>query len=205
MNVNATRRLAAAAALVLLAGCAATALTSVRDPAFQGRTFQRIVVVAPFTDLDKRATAENSFVAALQARGAQAVPAMTVLPPTRTYSDEEMGAALRAAGADGVLLVTLTDAYASTTYVPGSTTTSGSAYATGSTVSWTATTRQNPGYYVNKPRVRFEVKLVDVATGSTAWLGTSLTRGNAFAGWDTLMRSLASEAAGRLAADGLVR
>lgn len=200
-------------ALVLLAGCAITSMTSVRDPAFQSRAFRRIVVVAPFTDLEKKANAENSFVAALQARGAQAMPAMTVLPPTRDYSNEDINAALQASGANGVLFVTLTDASVFSTYVPGSTTTTGTGYGTATshggtttgTVNWTATTRQNPGYYINKPRVRFEVRLVDVATGSTAWLGTSLTRGNAFARWDTLMYSLASEAAARLAADGLVK
>lgn len=187
-------------------------MTSVRDPSFQGKTFQRIVVVAPFTDLEKRASAENSFVAALQAQGAQAVPAMMVLPPTRDYSNEEINAALDAADVQGVLFVTLTDATVSSAYVPGSTTTTGTGYGTATSygttttgnVNWTTTTRQNPGYYIKKPRVRFEVRLIDHATGGTAWLGTSLTRGNAFAGWDTLMYSLAEEAAGQLTAQGVI-
>ena len=133
-----TTRYLVAPALVL-ASCATTSLTSVRDPAFQGRAFQRIVVVAPFTDLEKKATAENAFVAALQRQGAQAVPGMTVLPPTRDYSNDDINAALQAAGASGVLFVTLTDASMFSTYVPGSTTTTGSGHGTATTYGSTTT------------------------------------------------------------------
>jgi len=195
----------AALSLTVIAGCASTKVTSVRDPAFQGRQFQRVVVAAPFTDLDKKAATENEFVRDLQARGVQAVAAMVALPPTRTYSNDEISAALKRMGADGVLFVTLTDFATTTTYVPGSTTTTGSAYATGNTVNWTATTRQDPGYYIHKPRVAFEMKLVDAASGNVAWLGTSFTKGNAFAGWGTLMGSLAGETVDKMVADGVVR
>lgn len=192
-------------ALALFGGCASTKSTSVRDPAFQGRQFRRLVVVATFTDLEKKATAESEFVTDLQGQGVESMSGMQVMPPTRSYSNEEISALLARVGADGVLLVTLTEATTVSTYVPGSTTTTGSGYVTGNTVNWNATTQQNPGYFINKPRVRFEVRLIDAATGNTAWMSTSLTRGNAFAGWQTLMGSLASDTVGKMAADGVVR
>jgi hypothetical protein len=83
--------------------------------------------------------------------------------------------------------------------------TSGSATAYGNTVNWRQVSRQDPGYYINKPSVAFEMRLVDVPTGGTAWLGTSLTKGNAWAKWATLMSSLAGEAVGKLVADGVIR
>jgi len=154
-------------------------VTSVRDPAFQGRTFQRIVVVAPTTDLDMKATA------------------------------------------DGVLLRTMTNQYADTTCVPGHTRTAGvtstsssgsssvspgsSSSSKTSTTVWGSVTTQDPGYYVSMPRVAFGMRLVDEASGATAWLGASFTAGDQFAGGATLMDSLATESVARMAANGEVR
>lgn len=208
-----SRLLAAAAVAATLLGCASSKVTSVRDPAFAGRTFQHIVVVAPFTELDKKASAENAFVAQLRKRGVEAVPSMQVLPPTRAFTGEEQAAAMKKAGADAVLVLTLTKEYADTTYVPGETRTVGGASTSASSspgssssaTVWGSVTRQDPGYYVSMPRVAFEMRLVDEPTGATAWLGTSFTAGDQFSAWDTLMSSLAAESVARMAADGVIR
>lgn len=216
-----SRILAATLVSATLLGCASSKVTSVRDPAFQGRTFQRVVVVAPFTDLDKRATAENAFVAQLRKHGVDAMPSLQVLPPTRTYTGDEQAAIMKKTGADGVLVLTMTNQYADTTYVPGQTRTTGvtstsssgsssvspgsSSSSKTSTTVWGSVTTQDPGYYVSMPRVAFEMRLVDEASGATAWLGTSFTAGDQFAGWSTLMDSLAAESVARMAADGVVR
>jgi hypothetical protein len=164
-------------------------------------------VVAPFSELDKRATAEKDFVAELQRRGVNAVPAMTAMPPPRSYGEEEWNAAVQRSGADGLLTLTMTSSYSDTASVPGQTTTTGATTtsSSGNTTFWAATTRQDPGYYVFMPRVAFEMRLVDVASGGTAWLGTSFTAGDQFSDWNVLMNSLAGEAVARMAADGVVR
>ena len=205
----------------LVAGCATTQITSVRDPQFREVNYKRIIVWAPFTDLNKRADAENAFAVELKLRGVDAATAFAVFPPTRTYSNDDINAGLAKDEVNGVLELSMTDFSVETTYVPGKSTTTGSADVSGNstgtlygnsysgyssgTVNWTQTTRQDPGYYINKPNVAFEVRLIDVATGGTAWLATSKTRGNAWANWTTLMGSLASSAVGRLVADGVVR
>lgn len=224
-----TKFLLLALLIPLVAGCATTKITSVRDPQFRAVNYKRIIVWAPFTDLDKRATAENAFAVELKLRGVDAATAFAVLPPTRTYTNDDINAALAKDQVSGVLELRMTDYSVSSTYVPGDTTTTGSAEVSGTSsgtsygtsygnsysgsssgssrgsVNWTETTRQDPGYYINKPNVAFEVKLVDVATGGTAWLATSMTRGNAWANWSTLMGSLASETVGKLVTDGVVR
>jgi hypothetical protein len=51
---------------------------------------------------------------------------------------------------------------------------------------------------VSKPNVEFETRLLDPSSGGTLWMSSSVTRGNAFAEFDTLMYSLAREVVRRL-------
>ena len=48
------------------------------------------------------------------------------------------------------------------------------------------------GYYIKKPRIKFISKLIDVNKDMIAWVGSSLTKGNAYAGFGTLVSSLGS-------------
>jgi hypothetical protein len=105
----------------------------------------------------------------------------------------------------GVLLITLTDAYSKQVYVPASSSTQGQATLSGNTINFSSHTEEYGGYHVSKPRVRYEIRLYDVAKGSTAWLATSLTRGNAFARFDTLIGSLADTSVEKLKNDGLLK
>jgi hypothetical protein len=164
-------------------------MTTVRDPAAPSAGYQRLLIIAPFTDLASRLYAENAFVAPLATRGVHGLPFLAVFPPTRTYSKEESAAMLRNSGADGALIVTLTDAYTQQVYVPRSSTTTGTATLSGDMVNYRETTQHNGGYYVSLPRVQYELRLVDVATGQTTWLAASWTRGNAFAQFDALIQS----------------
>jgi hypothetical protein len=191
--------------LIVLAGCASTKITSFRDPAFATKTFHKILVVAPFSDLESRTMAESAFVDRLTSYSVDAIPSMKVLMPTRTYSSEEFLKILSEIKIDGVLLVTLVDASSTQTFVPGSSSTYGQATLSGNTVNYSGTTQNYGGYYISKPRVRYEIRLYDVSTGNTAWVATSLTRGNAFAHFDTLIDSLADTAVEKLHEDALLR
>lgn len=54
-----TLRLAPTLALLVLAGCASTQMTSIRDPSAPARTYGRILVIAPFSDLQSRMQASR--------------------------------------------------------------------------------------------------------------------------------------------------
>ena len=131
---------------LFLGACASTEMTSIRDPSASTLSYQRILVVAPFSDLESRMEAENAFVAQLRNRGVHGVPSISVLLPTRTYSDEELGSILKDTGVDGVLLVTLTAAYTQQSYVPGFSTTTGTATLSGNVVNYFSSTQQYLGY-----------------------------------------------------------
>jgi len=81
----------------------------------------------------------------------------------------------------------------------------GTSALTGNTINYLSHTQQYGGYYISKPRVRYEMRLFDVLTGNTAWVATSVTRGNAFARFDTLIGSLAETTVEKLKEDGLIK
>ncbi|MCK4542624.1 MAG: hypothetical protein KAU17_10365, partial [Spirochaetales bacterium] len=91
---------------------------------------------------------------------------------------------------DGTMIIILTDAYSDQAYIPETTKTTGSATVIGNTIYGESTTDTYGGFYVSKPRVRFEVSLYSVAIGEIVWKATTFTAGNAFAGEKTLVKSL---------------
>ena len=191
--------------IFFIGGCASTSMTTFRDPSFATTIYHRILVVAPFVDLESRTKAEAAFVERLAKYSVEGVPSIRIFMPTRTYTNEELLKLLSENMIDGVLLVTFTDAYTTQAYMPASSSTYGQATLTGNTVNYSAHTQQYGGYYISKPRVRYEMRLYDVLTGNTAWVATSLTRGNAFARFDTLISSLADTAVEKLRDDGLLK
>lgn len=190
----------------LLSGaCASTQMTPVRDPSASALAYQRLLIIAPFSDLGFRMQAESAFVAELANKGVHSISSISVLLPTRTYSNEELAGILRDAGADGVLLVTLTGAYTQHSYVPPSSTTTGTATLSGNILNYSGRKQYYGGYYISNPRIHYELRLFDVSTGETTWVATSLTRGNAFAGFETLTQSLARTAIEKLRGDGMIK
>lgn len=191
--------------ILFIVSCASTSVTSFRDPAFATKTFQRMLIVAPFADLESREKAEGAFVEHLAKYSVEGIPSIRIFMPTRTYTNEELVKLLSENKIEGVLVITLTDAYKTQAYVPAFSSTYGQASLTGNTVNYSAYTQQYGGYYISKPKVRYELRLYDVLTGNTAWVATSLTRGNAFAHFDTLINSLADTTTEKLKDDGLLR
>jgi hypothetical protein len=191
-------------ALVSLSACATTKVTSVRDPE-AAAAYDNILIFAPLRDLDLRSRLENAFVSRLRDCGVRALPAVSVLPPTREYNGAEVGEILRKEGVDAVLLVRLLGASTEQTYIPPVWITSGSASVNSGLATFSSQTYQVGGFSLPSPRLRYELRLVDVATGKTAWLGTSLTRGDAFTDTSVLFASLATEAIQKMRADLVVR
>ncbi|MGO9830704.1 MAG: hypothetical protein ACLPJH_11235 [Myxococcaceae bacterium] len=199
------------AAAVLVASCASTKTTSFQDPEFRGRPFTRLVVLyANPLSLSGRQNVETHMVAALRDRGIYAVWGLSVFPPTRDMSPEEMSRALQVGGFDGLLVISRTGTGVQQTYVPpttSTTTTTGTitSYGYGSaSYSGTSTTYTPPGQTINRPWANFDTKVVDVATGRTAWIASAFTGGNGYANFDTVINSYCDTTAEDLVAQGVV-
>ncbi|MFQ5424936.1 MAG: hypothetical protein ACE5F9_13280 [Phycisphaerae bacterium] len=192
--------------VILLSGCASTKMRSFVDPDFRGKVYERVLIAPMYTDLEQRETAEAKFVDAFEESVAECVPSMTIMLPTRKYTDDQLFSLLSDRSVDAVLFVRQTDYYED---VSSTTTTSGTLSAntfyygqsanTYGTMQSTSRTRQT-----RKPRVRHELNLYDVDTRRMAWLGTSFTRGNAYARFKHLVQSLAEDAVDVLLHDGLI-
>ncbi|MBN3033199.1 MAG: hypothetical protein JW873_03810 [Candidatus Saganbacteria bacterium] len=180
-------------ALFLICGCADTNVTSFRDPDFKDTVYKKLLIVVPFSDLDLKKTAEESLQKAFQAKEIEVLIGFQTIPPTRDFSYEELSKILKTNGIDGVLILAVSDYWKDQAYVPETSTSRGSAYIIGNSIQYNSTTNKSGGYYISKPRIKFECRLFDVKTGKVAWMATSMTRGNAFANFTVLADSLAEK------------
>jgi len=97
-----------AALALVLAGCASTRIIdSWSDPAFTGGPFKRVMVLAVTRNATARRTFEDIFAAKLRATGIEAVPGYQQLTEDGPVNEQRMNAAVRAAGADALLMVRL--------------------------------------------------------------------------------------------------
>lgn len=188
-----------------LVACTRTSLIAQRDPAIDANQYDTLLVEAVFQDLGLRRECEMHLVKRLGIRGYTALPSVDILFPGREYTDEELGDIILKHGIDAWLLIGLTGSGYSSTYVPKTTYTEGSATTIGNTTRGSARTRTYGGYSVSKPWASFDLKLYDVATGEVAWIATAKSGGNAFSDYGHLVRAIASKAATQLEKDQLLR
>jgi hypothetical protein len=198
-------------AALLVTSCASTHSTSFQDPDFRGKPFRRLVVLSGPAPLTQRASIETRMVYVLRKYEIYAVGGLQVFPPTRTLSPEEMARTLQEGGFDGVLIVSETNSGVQQTYVPPSgpstSTTTGTITSNGygaASYSGTTTTYTPQGHTVNRPWADFDARLVDVASGKTAWIANSRTGGNGYATFETVLGSYCESTADDLVSQGVV-
>src|SRR5262249_13570416 len=184
-------------------GMATTKVTSAPDPAF-AHGYSKLVIYAPFADLESRTRAEDIFVARLKKRGVEGVPLYTVLPAGRDYVEDDYARAVGSVRADGLLMVVLTDSEMAQVYVPPTTQTTGQATKTPTGITYSGRTTQAGGYFIGKPLVYYRLELWDLSRNKMAWDATSRTPGNGVAGFDTLMESLAGTAIKKMRDDKVI-
>jgi hypothetical protein len=179
--------------VLTVSSCATTSISFLSNPEIRLSSFKKIMIYAPFKDISWRKSMENYFVEEFEKNGRIAVSSVEIISPLKTYTDEEFNALLNNAGIDAVMAITVLDAYTDQAYVPQTSTTSGSARVSGNTIYGQSRTTTSGGYYVSKPRVKFEISLFQVKTGVLAWKATAFTAGNAFADTNALFKSLATK------------
>ena len=185
-------------------GCASSEVHSFLDPDFRGAVFHRIAVAPTFPDLKERRSAELCFVAAFEPTDAEAVPSMTIVLPTREYSDDELFANLAAHHIDAVLMITETEYLEEVQHVPQSSYIHTTGTLTARHFHETTHVTTSGGYYVYRPRIRHELNLFDVDTRRKAWTATSLTQGDSRSAFSRMIEALAEATVEQLVADGLL-
>jgi len=170
--------------------CAYTSISTIRNPYLPNKAFGRILIIAPFSDLQYQKYFEELFAYRLYLNKVDAFTGLDLIPPLRTYTEQELADILLSYEIDGILVVSLKDFYTSDTYYPQRSRTTGSAYLVGNYLRFNATTRISGGYTIKEPRLKFEIRLFDRESGEVAWLSSSLTSGDENAEISTLAKSL---------------
>lgn len=205
MKRESFKAIASTFVLLFLSSCATTGISSIVNPKFVQKSFKKVVIAAPFSDIALRKQTEQEFTCQFIMTSVLAIPSLDVIPPFKDYSESEIVEILKKNKVDAVLVVALKDFWMSNTYIPKSSSTSGTVSAFGGAFHYQSYTQEHGGHYVSKPRLEFDVRLFDTETGEPIWMATSLTKGNAFANYKTLCISLAGKVVDKLIEDNVIR
>lgn len=166
---------------LLLAGCQTTTLQSAWfDPSFTGDPMHRIAVVAVGVNPANRRLTEDVFADRLRAVGVESGPGWAVVPDASRGDPEAFTQALRASGAEGVLVIRLlgvdTRTHVNTMMVTTTTQVAGPMWGSpwGPSGVWATTTV--PVTSVSQYNlVMVETSFYEVATGRLIWSGITQT------------------------------
>jgi len=184
---------------VCFTSCASTKIASQVNPEVVGRSFSKVLVYGNFSSLSYQQLAEEKLCAGLtQEVDCACVKTSEVFFPTQQYSDEDIAKRLDELGIEAVLTLQSAGSGTSSTYVPQTSHTTGTATVTGNTVTGSSTTQTYGGHDVNKPWANFEADLWSRVDKKIAWYATASSGGNAFANWNDLIASAANKAVSRL-------
>src|SRR5688500_1127751 len=99
------RRMLLAACALALTACASTTIRdSWVDPAYRGGPLRKILVLGVSPNLSDRRIFEDIVAARLTTIGADAIPSYRFLPEAGRAAEPALDAAVRASGADGLLM-----------------------------------------------------------------------------------------------------
>lgn len=168
-----------------LSGCITTSMQGYADRQLPARPVSRIVayVAGPNTLVSsiQRSVAEEA-----RKRGIAADDALSLFPPTRTYSNAEVQQGLTANGIDGVLVINVGDTGVQQQYAgtilsgqyQGSSNASGTVntFGNASTVSMSGTssgtmTAAATPIYRYRRQTNFNARLLEASTGRSLWVG----------------------------------
>jgi len=187
--------------IVSIYSCAYTNITSVVDPQFRDKMYSRVLIISTFSDISYKMEVERQCILYCSQNNISVVAESEILPPVREYSPEEIEERLEEYKIDGILIIALKDYWESNYYVPESSSTTGSATVVGNSIYYSQRKQNYGGFSYSKPRISFESRFYDIESEQFIWRASSLTKGNAFADFSTLARSLAVTTIYRLGHD----
>jgi hypothetical protein len=156
-------------ALVLIAGCSATRITSVwKEPGLAPQPFRKVVGIAMSQDAELRRLAEDAFVRAVGVP--TAVAGYSVVPDGEMQNKDEVRARVEAAGADGAVVYRVVGVEHQERWVPP--TYYGDAWGYWG---YAAPMVYEPGYLATDRIVQVETNAYQVPTAKLIWAARSDT------------------------------
>lgn len=194
-----------------ISSCATTETTTFTDPAFRGKQFGKICVLADISDLKYKQKLEKEMAKELASKGVKAATGTQLFPPTREWSEEQMKETLVNENIEGYLLIAWKDKQVQEIYKPGQSVseTKGEVKKKNGKDVYTerTVTSQQDGSVEKEYRSFFEAKLIDVRSNANAWIATSSSESGEWFGsdFDLIMESYAKDIVENLKKDGLIK
>jgi len=166
--------------ILVLGGCgSSTKLTNVwTDPTMQSNSLKKLMVIGVAQNPSTRRMFEDTFAAALQKQGVQAMSSYAVLPGEIRDSMAVRDAVLKS-GCDGVFVTRLVDQKTVDTYYPPTATYVGTPYYGGyyggyyGYYSSSYSMMMSPGYTVENQVIHLETNLYRVSDSKLVWAALS--------------------------------
>lgn len=159
-------------------------IAAFHDAEFKNVKFRQLVVWADIVELDRRKLVEEYLAEELRLWQVQGYQSAQYIPPTREWAEEQVHDIFRQRAFDGILHITSVERGVNEGYQPMTSKTTVDREtvtkedSTKSTETETVTTQVDGGYTYYVPWQRYHIRLVDAATGKTAWLGVNTIRGD---------------------------
>ncbi len=155
---------------ISLTACITTNVKGFTDREYADYRVKKVVVRAPNANLDFGALIEQSFVEEFNFRGIHAASFMTMFPPTREWTDEDVANELEKNGFDSILYVILTGSDTNTDTVGFHNTGTARVYNNSVSYSSYSTPVRSIRRYTST-----RARLYEVRTARTVWVGDSST------------------------------
>lgn len=194
---------------VFTVSCSPKLGTSWKEPNYQGKSYQKVVVVGIGGDLTGQRLFENNAVQLLRNNGVYAVSGTTIFPPNlspKEDDDSEIIEILKKNKIDGVITMSLINENQSQRYVQGQTRAIPTGYVRfGKYYYRTYTHVREPGYYINQNSYLIEAVLYDVSgelkegdntmvwTGQSSLINPSSAKGAAVTFTERMVGTLLAE------------
>ncbi len=195
--------------VLITASCSTPMKYTWKSDSYQGRKYQKILVVIEAKSQNSRINAENIMVERLKGEGINAVISTAVFKPGEEIyklSEEEIENKILSAGFDGVLVSTLVDATSREVREGGGTYVQPVTYRFGRRIRTGYVNMQEPDYYRQEKKFVLETQLYDTKDSATkqnvVWSGQSeLTDPSSI---DSAVKNYSKKLAKTLVEDGIV-
>jgi hypothetical protein len=152
--------------LLVFGSCVSTKVFSLKDPAYEGHRFNRVLVFGDFSKIEFEKQSEDNMSDDLRSDKVFARSSYQLLPPLRHYSDSEKVAVYRKNGFDCYMIVSTTGTNTQDYHVPTYTTGNVAVTGSGNTAYGYGNSESSGGYTEKETSsVDFQLELFDFANG----------------------------------------
>lgn len=186
--------------ILLLSACVtpSTRIASMTDPAYKGKSFKRILVIASLKNTYYLQRYESLLVRELKKKGIYAIANHEVLPSIREYTEDEKRSIYNYHNLDSYIIITPQGVETATINVPTT------AETTGNRVIGTRTTIHEGGTKTIATQLNNKIQLYDIFNGNLIWQADAETDINSFSGDEDIYRSLIINLVKQLKKDGII-